>query len=91
MTAQPRAAIYVRVSSLEQSKEGYSLEAQEQDCKRLAADVGAAVVVVLRDTDKGDLWDLPGLNALLDGAKRRDSDLGLCYEPGAETEESKGL
>ncbi len=33
---RPRAAIYCRVSTLEQGERGYSLEAQARDCRKLA-------------------------------------------------------
>ena len=68
--AARRAALYCRVSTQEQGQRGYSLGAQEQDDRALAAELGAAVVAVYQDQDSGASWDLPGLNALLDAAKR---------------------
>lgn len=80
-TTPSRAAVYVRVSTLEQGEHGYSLDAQGQDCRRLAAELKAEVVTEFRDTDSGASWDLPGLNAMLDAAKRGDFDLLLVYDP----------
>jgi site-specific DNA recombinase len=80
-SAQARAAIYTRVSTLEQGERGYSLDAQAQDCERLAGELATAVVATFRDRDSGAAWDLPGLNAMLDAAKRREFDLLLVYDP----------
>ncbi len=80
--AQPiRAAIYVRVSTLEQGERGYSLEAQARDCRALAGELGATIEAEFSDTGSGASWDLPGLNALLDAAKRREFDTLLAYDP----------
>ncbi len=38
------------------------------------------VVTVFQDTDSGASWDLPGLNALLDAAKRREFSTVLVYD-----------
>src|SRR5262249_25074904 len=76
-----RAAIYCRVSTVEQGQRGYSLGAQEDDGRRLADELGATVVAVYRDQDSGASWDLPGLNALLDAAKRGEFDSLIVYDP----------
>ncbi len=75
------AAIYCRVSTAEQSERGYSLEAQAQDCRRLATELGLQVVAAFQDVESGAEWDLPGLNALLDGAGRGEFGVVLCYDP----------
>jgi site-specific DNA recombinase len=75
-----RAAKYRRVSTLEQARTGYSLDAQDRDLDRLAAELGAAVVAGFEDQDSGAEWDLPGLNALLAAAKRREFDILLVYD-----------
>src|SRR5262245_52914957 len=80
-TATIRAAIYSRVSTLEQGQHGFSMDAQTADCRKLAAEMSADVVAEFSDQDSGASWDLPGLNALLDGAKRREFDVLLCYDP----------
>ena len=38
-SGEQRAAIYTRVSTQEQSDHGYSLGAQEQDCRKLAEEL----------------------------------------------------
>lgn len=52
-----------------------------QDCRRRAAELNAEVITEYRDTDSGASWDLPGLNAMLDAAKRRDFDVLVLYDP----------
>ncbi|MCX6021192.1 MAG: recombinase family protein [Chloroflexi bacterium] len=76
-----RAVTYCRVSTAEQSEHGYSLEAQAADCRKLAEELAATVVAEFSDADSGASWDLPGLNAVLDAAKRREFDILLCYDP----------
>jgi len=76
-----RAAIYTRVSTLEQGERGYSLEAQAVDCRKLAAELSADIIGTYTDQDSGASWDLPGLNGMLDAAKRREFDVLLCYDP----------
>jgi site-specific DNA recombinase len=76
-----RAALYCRVSTQEQGQRGYSLGAQEDDARGLAAQLGAEVVAVYRDQDSGASWDLPGLNAMLDAAKRHEFEVLIVYDP----------
>lgn len=80
-SATLRAAVYTRVSTLEQGERGYSLEAQAADCRKLAAELSAEIVGTYSDQDSGASWDLPGLNGMLDAAKRREFDVLLCYDP----------
>ena len=76
-----RAVKYRRVSTLMRKQHGFSLEAQGKDLDRLAVELGADVVADIEDNDSGAEWDLPGINALLDMAKRREFDLLLVYDP----------
>ncbi len=76
-----RAAIYLRVSTLEQGEHGHSLDVQRLECRRLAEQLGVTVVAEFEDRDSGADWALPGLTALLDGAARGDFDLVLCQDP----------
>ena len=76
-----RAAKYRRVSTLMQAREGFSLDAQDKDLDHLATELGAAVVADFADNDSGAEWDLPGLNALLDAARRHEFDVLLVYDP----------
>src|SRR5262249_56790355 len=64
-----------------QSERGYSLDAQDEDLDRLAAELGAVVVNGFEDIDSGAERNLPGLNLMLDAAKRREFDVLLVYDP----------
>src|SRR5262249_38115608 len=70
-----RAAKYGRVSTLLQKQHGYSLEAQDQDCDALAAELGATIVASYEDSDSGAELSLPALNAMLDAARRKEFDV----------------
>ena len=76
-----RAVIYSRVSTLMQARQGYSLDAQDTDCDRLADELGASVLARFTDNDSGAEWDLPGLNAVLDMARRREFDMLIVNDP----------
>lgn len=61
--------VYVRVSTDDQARHGYSLADQEDECRKRAHALGydAAAIVVLKDEGySGDLVDRPGLNRLRD-------------------------
>jgi site-specific DNA recombinase len=75
------AAIYARVSTLAQKEHGFSLEAQDKDCRALAAELSATVVATYVDNDSGADWDLPQLNAMLDAARRGEFTILLVYDP----------
>jgi site-specific DNA recombinase len=72
------AASYERVSTRMQGQSGFSLGAQARDAAQFAADSGWHLPQHLRFRDGEDRhasgadWDLPGLNAMLDAAKRGD-------------------
>ena len=75
-----RAAIYTRVSTEDQAKDGYGLDAQREKC-RAQAQVNDWDVVA-EFTDEGisgtlDATRRPGLAALLDAVERRDVDAVL--------------
>lgn len=76
-----QAAIYTRVSTLEQGEHGYGLDVQLKDCRRLADELGADVVATFEDRDSGASWKLPGLNAMLDAAQRGEFDTVIIYDP----------
>ena len=62
-----KALIYCRVSTEEQAKEGYSLDAQENFCRKFAEENGYKVVEVYRDEGKsGTNLNRPALQNLLD-------------------------
>jgi site-specific DNA recombinase len=79
-TIAPRAAIYRRVSRQQQA-DAFSLGAQAKDCRKLAREMGADVVADFEDVDSGADWDLPGLDAMLEAAQRRELDVLICYDP----------
>lgn len=61
-----KAAVYVRVSTQEQAREGISLAAQEEACRRMAVEAGALEVVVYRDDGfTGSTMRRPALRELL--------------------------
>ncbi len=61
-----RAALYVRVSTDEQSTNGASLEVQEARCRAYAKAQGWKVVEVLRDQSSGKNLERPGVRRLLE-------------------------
>ena len=61
-----KALIYCRVSTEDQAKEGYSLEAQEKICSRFAQESGYQITEVYRDEGKSaTTLDRPALQDLL--------------------------
>jgi len=75
-----RAATHRRVSR-QQRADAFSLGAQGKDCRKLADESSAEVVATFEDIDSGADWDLPGLDAMLDAAKRGELDVLVCYDP----------
>lgn len=65
-------ATYERVSTNHQPERGYSLAAQAESLEAYAAQQGWLLPDDLRfrDTDSGALWDLPGLQAMLEAARQ---------------------
>lgn len=76
------AAIYVRVSSEEQARHGYSLDAQRAACRQRALALGAETVLECADEGvSGTLLDRPGLTLLRDLVRRRAVDAVIIYDP----------
>lgn len=68
----PNALIYCRVSTEEQAKKGYSLDAQEKICRSFAIDRGFSINKVFRDEGKSATTiNRPGLKDLM--AKCKDN------------------
>jgi site-specific DNA recombinase len=64
------AIVYIRVSNEDQVKHGYSLEAQEEMCKKKAVELGARKVLVFRDEGiTVSILERPGLQEALIAAK----------------------
>jgi site-specific DNA recombinase len=77
-----RAGIYSRVSTvLQRSKGHFGLDAQSDDCDTHAARLGAVVVGRWADEESGSRWDLPGLNAMFDAARRGEFEILIVPEP----------
>ena len=75
---QPRAAIYVRVSTAGQ-EDNYSLSSQEAACRDYAAAEGYTVGAVYREVYTGvELWQRPQLTALRDAIRQRDVDVAIA-------------
>jgi site-specific DNA recombinase len=75
------AAIYCRVSTEDQKREGTSLETQEEACLRLAREKGYKVLEIFRDTYSGLTLDRPSLTALRQKAKDGEVDAVIIYSP----------
>gem|GEM_PF-389079 len=74
------AVIYVRVSTEDQARHGYSLEAQEEACRKKAAELGAKTVEVYKDEGyTGEILERPGLQAALSAAK--SAAFFIAYDP----------
>lgn len=76
-----RVAIYIRVSTLDQAREGYSLEAQEKTLRKWCDDRKYEVFDLY--ADKGisgkDIEHRPDMNRLLKDAKERKFDIVLFW------------
>lgn len=72
-TKKPKAAIYVRVSTEEQAKEGYSLGAQESALKDYSSMMGYDIYKIYRDEGKSakDIQHRPALQQLLKDAEKK--------------------
>lgn len=77
-----RAAIYIRVSSEDQARHGYSLESQRVACRAKAAALGATDIVECADEGvSGSILDRPGLTQLRHLVRHHDIDLVVIYDP----------
>ncbi len=77
----PRALIYVRVSTAGQ-EDGTSLETQEAQCRRYAAEHGYTVddADVYREVHTGtELWERRQLQQLRERVRRREIDVVIAY------------
>lgn len=78
----PRAAIYIRVSSVGQEEEGTSLQTQEERCRAYVTEHGYALdeANVYRDTFSGaELDERPGIQQLLEAIRARSIDVAVSY------------
>jgi site-specific DNA recombinase len=78
---QPRALVYLRVSSAKQ-EDGYSLATQEEGCRRYCEERGYEIVETFREVFTGtEIEHRPQLRALRDRLRRGDIAVVLCYDP----------
>jgi DNA invertase Pin-like site-specific DNA recombinase len=81
-TTQPRAAIYVRVSTAGQQEDGTSPETQEAECRAYAARHGLVVSEphVYREVHTGaELWQRPLLTRLRAAMRWREVDAVVVH------------
>ncbi|MBE3572858.1 MAG: recombinase family protein [Moorella humiferrea] len=77
-----QAAIYVRVSTEDQARHGYSLAEQRDACYRRAVSLGATSVLEFADEGiSGAILDRPGLNALREAVRERQVDVIVVRDP----------
>jgi site-specific DNA recombinase len=77
-----KAAVYVRVSSEDQARHGYSLDAQRAACRQRAQELGATEIVECADEGvSGSVLERPGLSALRRLVRERSIDAVVIYDP----------
>ncbi len=74
-----RAAVYIRVSTETQEREGTSLDTQERACVAHAELQGCEVVRIARDTASGATLDRPGMRELRQLVRQRAVDVVVAY------------
>jgi len=75
------AVIYIRVSTEEQVKHGYSLSGQEDACLKKAGEIGAGTLIFKDEGITGAVLERPGLQAALDACKNPDCKYFIVYDP----------
>jgi len=89
---QPRAAIYVRVSSTQQEQEHGALGTQEESCRRHATAHGYQVAEVYREVRSGgSLGERPQFTALREAVRRHELDAVIAYSPDRLARDSAQL
>ena len=74
-----RCAIYVRVSSAGQ-EDGYSLETQENRCRKHAEEFGLTIVSVFRDVHTGAEWrERPELTRLREAVRQGEVNVVVAF------------
>src|SRR5690348_4065607 len=74
-----RSAIYLRVSTDGQERDGTSLDSQEAACRAFARDAGWRVVEIIRDTASGYTLDRPGMERLRGLLRDGAADVVLAH------------
>jgi site-specific DNA recombinase len=80
--SKPKAAIYIRVSTEEQAKQGFSLAAQEDALKNYAQALGYEIFQIYRDEGKSakDMKHRPALQMLLKEAEEKKFNAIFVYK-----------
>ena len=74
-------AIYTRVSTQQQAEHGYSIEEQENACRKKALELGATSIKVYRDSGfSGAYLERPALDDLRDAVAQKLHDLIVIYD-----------
>src|SRR4051812_13086006 len=74
-----RVAMYIRVSTDSQERDGSSLDSQERACREFADHAGWQTVATIRDTMSGYTLDRPGMEQLRALVRQRSADVVLAY------------
>lgn len=75
------AAIYARVSTSGQAKDGTSLDTQTDACRECAQKHGYEAIKVVREDMSGARLDRPGLDSIRDMADRGEIEAVVVYDP----------
>ena len=74
-------AIYARVSTAKQAKEGYSLETQVEACKKKAIEMGAtSIKEYVDDGYSGAYLERPHLDEMRDAVSAKLHDVVIIYD-----------
>ena len=74
-------AIYTRVSTQQQAEHGYSIEEQENACRKKALELGATSIKVYRDSGfSGAYLERPALDDLRDAVAQKLHDAIVIYD-----------
>ncbi|WP_018085710.1 recombinase family protein [Desulfurispora thermophila] len=77
-----RAAIYIRVSTDDQVRHGYSLSDQREACSKRAKDLGAATIMEFADEGiSGAILNRPGLTSLREAVREGRVDVIVVRDP----------
>lgn len=79
---KPLAAVYIRVSTEDQAKQGISLSAQEEALKNYATALGYEILQIYRDEGKSakDIKGRPAMTKMLEDAKARKFQAIFTYK-----------
>ncbi|MBM7856180.1 site-specific DNA recombinase [Desulfohalotomaculum tongense] len=76
------AVVYIRVSTEEQARHGYSLSGQEDVCVRKAKELGATDIQIYKDEGiSGAILERPGLQEALAVVKNSGAKYFVVYDP----------